>query len=120
VKNNITFRKTPHAKRTRNTVFGEETYIETRDAWTFLEDGNFDSEVVWATVSVAHCFVKDGCQEIPDGELRPTDMRSCTVDVFTARQANMERGFGWKTNWEFLNPKPAKQQEPTATLEFFI
>lgn len=105
MKNNITCRKTPHGKRTRATLWGDETYIETRPAWTFAEDGNPDSEVIWKNVPISRCFVKDSCQEIPDDQLRPLDMRSCTIDVFTARQRNMEMGFGWKTNWEIAQTK---------------
>ena len=111
----IKFRKTPHAKRTRNTIFGIEEYIETRYAWDFLETTNFDSPVVWRKVPLPQCHVKSGRQEFPDNLLRPQDMRSCTVDVFKARQRNMELGFGWKTNWEVLQPK---QKEPS-TLECF-
>jgi len=117
MKNNITWRKTPHGKRTRVTLWGVETYIETRPAWIFVEDGNFDSEVVWKSVPISRCFVKDGCQEIPDNQLRPFDMRSCTTDVFYARQKNMEKGLGWKTNWELAN---AKQQPVIATLVEFV
>ena len=111
----ITFRKTPHAKRKRNTIFGEEEYVETRYAWDFLEKNNFDSPVVWRDVPLPQCHVKSGMQDCPDKLLRPEDMRSCTVDVFKARQHNMDLGFGWKTNWEILQ----KQEDPM-TLECFL
>lgn len=120
MKNTITFRKTPHGRRTRITVFGEEKYIATRFAWTFLEPGNYNSEVVWKEVPLAHCFVKDGCQEIPDSELRPADMRSCTVDVYTARQNNMEKGLGWRTNWELLQDELKALYKPATLMDFIL
>ena len=116
--NKIVFRKTPHAKRKRNTLWGEESYIETRPAWAFAEHGNYNSEVIWKNVPLSNCFVKEKKQEVPDDELRPMDMRSCTVDVYTARQQNMENGLGWKTNWEIL--QDLLHPEEQSTLMNFI
>lgn len=120
MKNTITFRKTPHGRRTRATVFGEETYIETRFAWSFIEQGNENSEVIWKEVPLPHCFVKDNRQEVPDAELRPMDMRSCTVDVYTARQKNMDKGLGWRTNWEILQDELKELQKPATLMDFIL
>jgi hypothetical protein len=94
----------------------DEEYIATRFAWAFLRDGDFSSPVVWKEVPITHCYVKSGCQEIKDSDIREVDMRSWTCDVHTARQKNADEGRPWMTDWELEQAEQSAKYEASLAL----
>lgn len=126
MKNQILCRKVPHARRTRMVFdwsteqFIEEEYVATRFAWAFERDGDFSSPVVWKEVPITHCYVKSGCQDIIDSDIREVDMRSWTCDVHTARQKNADEGKSWMTDWEIEQAEKATKYQASLSLDNFI
>lgn len=117
---NILNRVVAQAKNKATDVQGNEKVLtKYKLVQDFKIENDKNSATVWKMISISNVYLKEGRQHIPIHLLTADDVRNCSVALYKARQANCNKGLGFKTNWELEQAHFKKMHFDSLNLDAF-